>query len=346
MSKPRFELSKRVVLEQYHTLQNVSDVVSYSSKTNPQVTPILEEHTNSMFSIHLPGELKHVKDYSRVLFLAQGLSMELLDELYAKGVRWFAIDNIADLELFTAYVDTVEEELNLLLRVKLKEHTIRTEKYYVFGMDAPVVCEKIQELRSHSKIAKLGVHYHKKTQNMAEWNLVYELEQLFDAAVLDAIDIINIGGGFPSEYKNTNTKVLPTILEKVAAFKSFCNDKQISLMVEPGRFIAAPAATLHSTIVAIHENTIILDISVYNTDMDALIVPVKLLVQGEEEKQTDTTRPYVVKGKTPCSLDLFRYRVYLPEQRVGDELIFKNAGAYNFTTNFVDLEEIETVIVE
>jgi len=31
---------------------------------------------------------------------------------------------------------------------------------------------------------------------------------------------------------------------------------------------------------------------------------------------------------------------------VGDELIFVNAGAYNFTTDFCDLEKLETKIVE
>ena len=49
---------------------------------------------------------------------------------------------------------------------------------------------------------------------------------------------------------------------------------------------------------------------------------------------------------TPCSMDLFRYRVYLDNPKVGDELVFLNAGAYNFRTDFCDLEEIETEVVD
>ena len=77
--------------------------------------------------------------------------------------------------------------------------------------------------------------------------------------------------------------------------------------------------------------------------MDALVVPVKLLVEGELVKGEGVA--YVIKGITPCSLDLFRYRVYLEKPTVGDSLVFLNAGAYNFTTNFCDLEKIETEVI-
>jgi len=53
----------------------------------------------------------------------------------------------------------------------------------------------------------------------------------------------------------------------------------------------------------------------------------------------------LIKGKTPCSLDIFRYKVNLPEVKVGDKIIFLNAGAYNFSTNFCRLNELKTEIV-
>ncbi|MFH1505814.1 MAG: decarboxylase, partial [archaeon] len=91
-------------------------------------------------------------------------------------------------------------------------------------------------------------------------------------------------------------------------------------------------------------NNIIVSASVYNSDMDALIVPVKLLVEGELAKGEG--EPYVIKGYTPCSMDLFRYRVYLKNPKVGDEIVFLNAGAYNFTTDFCDLKKLETEVVD
>ena len=76
----------------------------------------------------------------------------------------------------------------------------------------------------------------------------------------------------------------------------------------------------------------------YNSDTDAFVVPAKLLVEGEGSGQA-----YVIKGVTPCSMDIFRYRVYLSE--VKDEIVFLNAGAYNFSTDFCDLEKLETEVV-
>ena len=114
------------------------------------------------------------------------------------------------------------------------------------------------------------------------------------------------------------------------------------MIIEPGRFIAAPSAKLVTYIIRTFENNIIVNASVYNSDMDALIVPVKLLVKNEKKQGT----PYVIKGITPCSLDLFRYKVFLINPKVGDKITFLNAGAYNFTSDFCDLEKIETKTVE
>ena len=342
--KPKFILSKSKVLEQYNKAHSVADIVSYSSKTNPLVTPILEEHSDAMFSIHFINELKHVQDKRRVLFLAQAWTEEVIADLVAQGIRWFAVDNETDLEILLSYLDKNDVTINLLLRLKLKENTLRTEKYFVFGMTSDVINTRIRELRRNTKVDKLGIHFHRKTQNMSEWNYQYEMPNILDEDVLEMMDVMNIGGGLPSEYANTNVNVVHSIMAKITEFKSWLNERNIQLVIEPGRFICAPAVKLHTTIVGMHGDTIIVNASVYNTDMDALIVPVKLLIEGELPK--GGSEPYVVKGSTPCSMDLFRYRVYLDNPQVGDTLIFVNAGAYNFTTEFCDLDKIETMVVE
>ncbi|MBW3021115.1 decarboxylase [Candidatus Woesearchaeota archaeon] len=330
----KFILSKEVALKKYNEVKELCDIVSYSSKTNPKVTPILEENTDSMFSVHTKNELKHIKDKSRVIFLAQAWRLEEIQELVNEGIRNFVVDNEVDLDVMERFLEDNKIPLTLYLRIKLKENTIRTEKYYVFGMDSDVVNQRIRELWGK---AKLGIHFHRKTQNMAEWNLKYEMSSIIDEDVKEIIEFVNIGGGLPSEYANTNLNVMESIRNKVNEFREWLGD--IKLVIEPGRFIAAPSVKLHTKILAIHGNTIIVDASVYNSDMDALIVPVKLKVEGEKEEG----KSYSIKGSTPCSLDLFRYKVYLEPK---DEIIFLNAGAYNFHSDFCDLNEIETEVVE
>lgn len=343
MQNPKFVLSKSRVLEQYNKVKELADYVSYSSKTNPIVTKILEKETYSMFSIHLQNELKNVEDKSRVLFLAQAWNQRDITKLIKEyGIKWFVVDNESDLDTLIECLKRgfSDEKINLFLRLKLKEYTLKTERYFVFGMTSDVVKKRLKELRENKNIDKLGIHFHRKTQNMSEWDYEYEISKSL-GDVFPIIDVINMGGGLPSEYANTNIDVIQTIFDKIKEFRKFLKQHNIELMLEPGRFISASAVKLITHIVGIHDNTIIVNASVYNSDMDALIVPVKLLVEGE-----GTGEPYIIKGITPCSMDIFRYRVYLKAPKIGDKIIFLNAGAYNFRTDFCDLDEIPTEIIE
>jgi diaminopimelate decarboxylase len=54
----------------------------------------------------------------------------------------------------------------------------------------------------------------------------------------------------------------------------------------------------------------------------------------------------LLKGCSPDSLDIFRYTVNLTEKKVGDKIIFENAGAYNFHTEFAELPKLETKILD
>ncbi len=361
--EPKFIISKKVVLEKYNEIKQLADVVSYSSKTNPLITNILEYNTSSMFSVHLFNELKNIKDKSRIIFLAQAWTYELINNLICKGIKWFVVDNESDLDILIEFLrnNTNEsiQKINLLLRLRLKENTVRTEKHFVFGMYSNVINKRINEISKdkllREKIHTLGAHFHRKTQNMAEWNLVYELENDLTEQTLDLIDVINIGGGLPSEYANTNTKVIHIIKNKILELRKFLNNKSIKLMIEPGRVISAPSTRLITEIIGIYDNNIIVNASVYNTDLDALIVPVKLKVKDEYfkeetdieiEKKKKNIQAYTIKGMTPCSLDLFRYRVYLEKKKIGDKIIFLNAGAYNFSSEFCNLKQLESEIVE
>jgi len=341
----KFILSKSKVLEQYKNVKNHSDIISYSTKTNQDVTKILEQNTDCLFSVHFFNELKHIEDTSRVIFLAQAWTSKDIKKLVELNITHFIVDNESDLNTMLEFLEGNQAKVHLFLRLKLMENTIKTEKYFVFGMKSEVINRRIKEITNNEtikdKILSLGVHFHRKTQNMSEWNLKYELSNILEEDTLKNINNLCIGGGLPSEYANTNMDVLPSIFKRVDELKEWLSEHNIKLIIEPGRFIAAPAVKLATKILGIHDETIIVDVSVYNCDMDAVIVPVKLLIEGEGQG-----KPYAIKGITPCSMDLFRYKAYLNEPKVGDELIFLNAGAYTFTSDFCDLEKLETEVIE
>jgi len=367
--KPKFIISKSIVLNQYKIIESLADIITYSSKTNPLITPILEENTNCLFSIHLFNELKNVNDKSRVFFLAQAWDNEQIETLIKNGITNFTVDNEEDLNTLLEVLkySNISTKITLFLRLKLRENTVKTEKYFVFGMNSDTINKRIPELAKNPNITQLGIHFHRKTQNMSEWNYQYEISNILSEETLSHLTWINMGGGLPAEYTNTNVDIFNGIFARIKEFKQWLQTKNIKLMIEPGRFIAAPAGKLHTKIISIYENNIIINASVYNSNMDALIVPVKLLVKGEisrdiiennngrennrdnnnnDEDNNIRGKPYVIKGITPCSLDLFRYRVYLNNPKKGDEIVFLNAGAYNFSTDFCDLDKIETEVVE
>lgn len=340
--KARFVLSKSKLLEQYKIVKNLSDSVSYSLKTNPIVGKFLEELTDCWFSVHFIQSLDTIKDKGRVCFIGQSWSNDDLDILFKKGVRSFIVDNEKDLNTLLDYIKNKDCMMNLFLRMRMKEYTIKTEKHFVFGMYSSQINELIPKLRKNSKINKLGIHFHRKTQNISEWSLKEELKDVLNENTLRQIDLFNIGGGIPVKYKNYNDDVLPYIFDKIKELKEWLNGYNIEMIVEPGRFFAAPCIKLETEIIGIYGNTIVVNCSVYNSAMDTVVAHIRLLVEGELEKGV----PYTIKGCTPDSMDVFRYRVYLENPKIGDKITFLNAGAYTYSTDFCNLEKLETIIVD
>ena len=102
---------------------------------------------------------------------------------------------------------------------------------------------------------------------------------------------------------------------------------------------------LEAEIAGISGRNITVNCSVYNSSMDTLVVPVKLIVEGEMENGNDG-EDYTIKGITPDSTDIFRYKVKLKTPKLGDKIAFINAGAYNYHTEFCGLEKLKSLIVD
>lgn len=342
--KAKFVLSKQTMIAQYNQIAEVVDVVAYSSKTNYLVAELLEESTNCMFSIHSIASLENVKDTSRVWFFAQAWNEKELETIFGNGVSNFVVDNERDLELLLSYIEKNDIKINLLLRMRLQEHTIHTGKYFVYGMYSKQIIELISQLKENKNVHELGVHFHRKSQNISEWSLQYELEQILPEETLLALDWVNIGGGIPVPYKNFRASVHKLVFAEIKKLREWLKQYDVKIIAEPGRFIAAPAIKLVAQIKNIYDANIIINCSLYNTALDTFVVHHKLLIEGELPENQGTA--FVVKGITPDSMDLFRYRVWLDKPKIGDELVFLNAGAYNYASNFCNLSELKTEVVE
>ena len=342
LTNTKFILSKSKVIEQYNKIKQVSDIVSYSVKTNPIVAKVLEENTDSFFTIHFISSLNNIKDKKKIWFFAQAWKNKEIKILFENKIENFVVDNENDLRILLDYIKKNNKKINLLLRMRLKENTIRTGKHYVYGMYSQQVNKLIPELRKNKNINNLGIHFHRKTQNISEWSLKYELSESIPEEIIKQIDIVNIGGGMPVSYKNYTEDLSLQIFNKIKELKDWLHNYSIKMIVEPGRFIAGPGIKLETEIVNIYNNNIVINCSVFNSAMDTFVADIRLLVEDELKNGT----PYVIKGCTPDSMDIFRYRVYLENPKIGDKIVFLNAGAYTYSTDFCNLNKLETVVVD
>ena len=340
----KFVLSKKKVLEQYKIIKDLSDIVSFSAKTNYEVAQLLEESTDCMFSMHTGESINQIKDKNRIWFFGQGWNLEELKNLGILGIKNFVVDNENDLKILINFINENDLKINLLLRMRLKENTIHTGKYFVFGMYSSQINKFIPELRKNRNIDKLGIHFHRKTQNISEWSLKFELESVLSEETLRNIDFLNIGGGIPVKYKNFRADVVNSIFLEFSNLRKWLNNFNIKLIIEPGRFISGPPIILVTTIKNIYNNNIIVNCSVYNSAIDIFATHYRLEVENELEDGVGEA--YTIKGQTPCSMDIFRYKVYLSSPKVGDKIRFLNAGAYNFSSDFCNLKKLKTEIVE
>jgi ornithine decarboxylase len=340
--KSRFILSREALLKHYNLLKNCSNEIVYSHKTNPFVGKVLEQSTDCRFAINSFRSLDEIENPSRIVYFPQGDSDEQLSATLKRGVKSFVIDNENDLNKLLHSAEKEGARIELFLRTKVREHTIYTGKYFVYGIPWERLTQLLPKLRKNKLVEKLGIHFHRRTQNIGEWFLKEDFHEAMPPQNRKLIDAVNIGGGIPVEYVNSKPDT-ESILQKIKEFKELLSEEGIELAAEPGRFLAAPSVRLETEIINIYDDTIVVDASLFNGAMDVYLLGYRYKVLGEAA----SGKKFLIKGSSPDSLDIFRYKVFFPQEpKIGDKIIFKNAGAYNFYTDFNNLPKIRTVVVE
>ena len=139
---------------------------------------------------------------------------------------------------------------------------------------------------------------------------------------------------------------MPYVFDKLKKAKKFLDRYDIETIIEPGRFIAAPAVKLETEVIQVQGKNVIINTTIYNCALDTLIGEHKMLVEGELEENERNGECYLIKGNSPTRDDIFRYKVKLKNIQVGDKITFLNAGAYNYTTDFFGYKKLNTEEIE
>lgn len=347
----KFILSKKKLEEQVKILEKLGFRISYSYKTNHEVGKVLQDEgfgKDVDFSIHGREEINDIENKNKIWFFLQAESKEEIRGLFEIGIRNFVIDNEIDLNSLVESSEEGNYKFNLSIRMKFQEHRIGTGKYFVYGLPSDKVNELILKLKNEENIENLGIHIHRKSQNTSEWEIKSELEDSLSKEVLKAISFVNFGGGLPIEYKSYSSSTMSYIFQRLREARDFLQEHDIVSYIEPGRFLAGPCVKLVAEIIQVQGNTLVVNTTIYQCALDTVITGTKMLIEGEEEDDIRDSRHYLIKGNSPTRDDIFRYKVMLPrkEANYGKKIVFLNAGAYNYTTDFFGYHKLKTEIVE
>ncbi|MBU0757232.1 MAG: hypothetical protein KKF44_04150, partial [Nanoarchaeota archaeon] len=227
------------------------------------------------------------------------------------------------------------------------------ESISMLGTPIEESLELIKEIVTNKNFNYLGIHNHLVSQNtnleLWEKNIKSLSEFVLDLKINHNIrsKILDIGGGYPIKYHSPQN--VPTIQEIIKKIQKHFTKLDCQLYIESGRYIMGPAAILISKIETIKiyrgKKVMIIDSSVYSSSMDTLVVGLLLNCLNISKENSQKMCEYIIRGQTPCSLDIFRRKVILPEVKEGDFIVFINAGAYNYSSDFTLVNKAQEYVI-
>ncbi len=249
------------------------------------------------------------------------------------GCTTFVVDNSVEIEKFRPYRDRAE----LLLRVGFRSPDAVVDLARKYGCpveDVPLLLK--QAASAGIRIKGLSFHVGSQALNShAHVEAVKESARIIRECAesgLARLDVLDIGGGFPAAYSPD----VPGIEEFCASLRRALEllPPGISVIAEPGRYIAAPAVTAISSVIgkARRGDSIwyYLDDGVYGSYSgriyDSASYPLEVMKQGEDLQKS------VLAGPTCDSIDVIAEDLMLPELEIGDLVIGHLMGAYTIAT--------------
>ena len=201
-------------------------------------------------------------------------------------------------------------------------------------------------LKNRNQISIIGLHMHLASQNndLYSWKRnIGDFADFFSMLEKKGFKplVADIGGGFPVDYGRRTLSIkkiadaLKPSLEKIRSLGA-------GLFIEPGRIIAAPAGFLSTSVALCNGSTVMVNASVYSSAIDTLLgieLPIMAPIAAKSGKK------YMIRGKSPCSLDVFSHaRLINPKK--GDRIIFRNAGAYTYSSDFMGYKKPKIIFIK
>lgn len=258
-------------------------------------------------------------------------SEEAIAEAYHEhGVRVFSLDTMDELAKIMRATNSATD-LYLCVRMRVSSDYSKLSLASKFGVEPGESKELLMATRQAADA--LGICFHVGSQAMTPHAYVQAMERV-RAAIVDAsvtVDIIDVGGGFPSVYPGMEPPALELYFDAIdRAFESLPISYSAELWCEPGRALSAEYSSLIVRVERRRDEELYINDGAYGALFDAAHVgwrfPVKLLREDESEAELEAFSFY---GPTCDDMDHMAGPFLLPSDvKAGDYIEIGMLGAY------------------
>jgi ornithine decarboxylase len=255
---------------------------------------------------------------------------EAIAEAYALGVRTFSLDTMDELEKIVRATGEASD-LNLCVRIRVSSDHSKLSLASKFGAEPDEM--KALLFATRQAADALGICFHVGSQAMSP-TAYYEAMERVRAAIVEAavtVDIVDVGGGFPSVYPGMEPPPLEAYFDVISrAFESLPISYSAELWCEPGRALCAEYASLVVRVEKRRGDQLYINDGAYGALFDAAHIgwrfPVRLL---REEESDVRDMGFSFYGPTCDDLDHMAGPFNLPADiGAGDYIEIGMLGAY------------------
>jgi ornithine decarboxylase len=259
---------------------------------------------------------------------------EAIAEAYRLGVRTFSLDTMEELDKIiraTATDGVAADDLNLCVRIRVSSDHAKHKLASKFGAEPDEMRALLFATRQAADA--LGICFHVGSQAMTPAAYSEAMERVRSAIVEAAVtvDIVDVGGGFPSIYPGMEPPPLEAYFDVISrAFESLPISYSAELWCEPGRALCAEYASVLVRVEKRRGDQLYINDGAYGALFDAAHIgwrfPVKLV---REEDSTVRDMPFSFYGPTCDDLDHMAGPFLLPaDVGAGDYIEIGMLGAY------------------
>ena len=254
-------------------------------------------------------------------------------EAFARhGVRDFVLDSAAELRKILGATDAAGD-LGLVVRLALPKGGAVYDLSGKFGVPVAEAAALLRAARPHA--ARLGIAFHVGSQCLDPGAYARALALVGEAIGMAgvAVDIVDVGGGFPAAYEGVTPPPRGEFFAAIATgFAALGLPAGTQLWAEPGRALVADGGSVVVRVELVREAMLHVNDGVYGALSD-LRVPGFLfpcrLIRPDGPVPSEVRREFGFFGPTCDSADVMGGPFLLPaDVREGDWIEIGQLGAY------------------